>query len=134
MKHFMRLTGAGHVDWQDRKHFLAVAARTMRHVLVDLSRERATSKRGGRAPHVPIESGVASGGPSLDDLVALDEALEALARVDPRKVQVVELRFFAGLTVEEAAGVLDVAPDTIARDWRMARNWLMKALGPERRL
>ena len=79
-----------------------------------------------------MESDVASGGPSLDDLIAVDEAMEKLARIDPRKVQVVELRFFAGLTVEETARVLDVSLDTIARDWRMARSWLLKVLRSDR--
>ena len=103
---FLRLIGAADVDWQDR-NFLAVAARTMRHVLVDLARERATSKRGGGAPHVQVESDIASGGPSLDDLIAVDEA-RAAAKIDPRKAQVVELRFFGGLTVEGTARVLDL--------------------------
>jgi RNA polymerase sigma factor (TIGR02999 family) len=125
---FMRLTGAADVDWQDRKHFLAVAATTMRCVLVDLAREHATAKRGAGAPHVALESGVAAVGPSLDDLIAIDAALESLGKIDPRKVKVIELRFFAGLTVEETARVLDLAPDTIARDWRMARTWLLRAL------
>src|SRR5262245_26353580 len=118
---FIRLANANRVDWQDRRHFLAVAARTMRRVLVDGARARETAKRGARAAHVPLDSSVDAGAPSPVDLIALDQALERLAIFDPRKVQVVELRFFGGLTVEETAGVLDVAPDTVARDWRMAR-------------
>jgi RNA polymerase sigma factor (TIGR02999 family) len=125
---FMRLAGAAHVDWQDRRHFLAVAAHTMRCVLVDLAREHTTAKRGAGAVHVALESDVPAAGPSLSDLIAVDEALESLGRIDPRKVQVIELRFFAGLTVEETARVLDVSPDTVARDWRMARTWLLRAL------
>jgi RNA polymerase sigma-70 factor (ECF subfamily) len=125
---FIRLAGARQVDWQDRRHFLAVAARTMRRVLVDAARARDSAKRGARAVHVPLESDVEAGGPSPVDLVALDRALESLATFDARKVQVVELRFFAGLTVEETAQVLEVAPDTIARDWRMARTWLLRQL------
>jgi RNA polymerase sigma factor (TIGR02999 family) len=106
---FMRLAGAGEVDWQDRKHFLAVAARTMRRVLVDLVRAKATDKRGAGAEHAPLDSGIVAPGASVVDLIALDEALEKLATFDARKVQVIELRFFVGLTVEETADVLDVA-------------------------
>jgi RNA polymerase sigma factor (TIGR02999 family) len=127
---FMRLVGAHRVDWQDRRHFLAVAARTMRMVLVDLVRAQGSTKRGARAVHVPLDSGLAAGGPAPVDLIALDRALETLATFDARKVRVVELRFFSGLTVEETAHVLDVSPDTVARDWRMARTWLMRELDP----
>ena len=125
---FIRLAGAHHVDWQDRKHFLAVAGRTMRRLLVNLAREQASAKRGSRAVNVPLDSGVAAGGLPPVDLVALDRALESLAALDARKVQVVELKFFAGLTVEETADVLNVSPDTVARDWRMARTWLLREL------
>lgn len=125
---FMRLAGAGQVAWQDRKHFLAVAARTMRRVLVDLARAKSSTKRGAGAAHVPLDSGVVAEGTSVVDLIALDEALETLATFDARKVRVIELRFFAGLTVEETAQVLEVAPDTVARDWRLARTWLLREL------
>jgi len=127
---FVRLAGAGEVDWQDRKHFLAVAARTMRRVLVDLARAHATDKRGAGAECAPLDSGIVAHGASVVDLIALDEALEKLATFDARKVQVIELRFFAGLTVEETARVLDVAADTVARDWRLARSWLLQELDP----
>jgi RNA polymerase sigma factor (TIGR02999 family) len=125
---FIRLANAREVDWQDRKHFLAVAARTMRRVLVDLARAHGSTKRGAGATHVSMDSDVAAQGPALVDLIAVDEALNALAAIDARKVRVVELRFFAGLTVEETAQVLDVSPDTVARDWRMARTWLLRQL------
>jgi RNA polymerase sigma-70 factor, ECF subfamily len=125
---FIRLAGARQVDWQDRRHFLAVAARMMRRVLVDVVRAQGASKRGSRAIHVPLDSSLEAGGPSPLDLIALDRALDSLAKFDARKVQVVELRFFAGLTVDETAQVLDVAPDTVARDWRMARTWLLREL------
>jgi RNA polymerase sigma-70 factor, ECF subfamily len=125
---FLRLTRAHQVDWQDRRHFLAVASRTMRHALVDIAREHGAAKRGGPGARVPLNVDVADGGPSVVDLVALDQALERLAALDPRKVQVIELRFFGGLTVEETAQVLEVSPDTIARDWRMARTWLLREL------
>jgi RNA polymerase sigma factor (TIGR02999 family) len=125
---FIRLAGAHDVSWQDRNHFLAVAGRTMRRVLVDLSRERAATKRGSGAVRVPLDSGVEAGGPALLDLLALERALDKLATLDARKVQVIELKFFAGLTVAEIAGVLGVSADTVARDWRMARTWLLKEL------
>jgi len=125
---FMRLVGAQQVDWQDRRHFLAVAARTMRPVLVDLVRAQGSAKRGSRVVHLPLDSSLAAGGPAPVDLIALDEALDTLAAFDARKVRVVELRFFSGLTVEETARVLDVSNDTVARDWRMARAWLMRQL------
>jgi RNA polymerase sigma-70 factor (ECF subfamily) len=125
---FMRLVDARQVEWHDRKHFLAVAARSMRRVLVDLARAKGSTKRGSRASHLPLDSGIASPDPATLDLVALDAALDGLAAVDARKVRVIELRFFAGLTVEETAVVLDVSPDTVARDWRMARTWLLREL------
>jgi RNA polymerase sigma factor (TIGR02999 family) len=125
---FLRLTGADQVDWRDRGHFLAVASQTMRRALVDMARERGAAKRGGGADHVPLSSGMAIDDRSMVDFVALDTALEKLAALDVRKVQVVELRFFGGLTVEETAQVLDVSPDTVARDWRMARTWLLREL------
>ena len=125
---FLRLQAAHQVDWNDRTHFLAVAARTMRRVLVDLARAIASAKRGARADHVPIDSGLAVAAPSPVDLIALDEALDRLGAIDARKVRVIELRFFAGLSVEETAAVLDVSPDTVARDWRMARTWLLREI------
>jgi RNA polymerase sigma factor (TIGR02999 family) len=128
---FVRLVPASDVDWQDRRHFLTVAARTMRRVLVDLVRAHSTTKRGSGAAHLPLDSNVAFGGPDVVDLVALDMALEKLAAFDLRKVRVIELRFFGGLTVQEAADVLDVSPDTVARDWRIARSWLARELQPE---
>jgi RNA polymerase sigma-70 factor, ECF subfamily len=125
---FMRLASARQVDWQDRGHFLAIAARTMRRVLVDAARVRSAAKRGSYADHIPLPSDVAGPGASPIDAIALDEALERLGKLDERKVHVVELRFFAGLTVAETAQVLQVAPDTVARDWRMARTWLRREL------
>ena len=125
---FVRLTKADKVDWRDRRHFLAVAGRTMRRVLVDLFREQMSAKRGGGMPHVPLTHAIASAELPVLDLLALDEALGKLGELDPRKVQVIELRFFAGLTVEETADVLGVAPDTVARDWRLARTWLLREL------
>jgi RNA polymerase sigma factor (TIGR02999 family) len=125
---FVRLAPAGDVAWEDRRHFLNIAARTMRRVLVDLVRAHGATKRGSRVVHLPLDSNIAINGPEFVDLVALDVALEKLAVLDIRKVRVIELRFFGGLTVEEAAQILDVSPDTIARDWRMARAWLRREL------
>lgn len=124
---FVRLAGAD-VNWQDRRHFLAVAARAMRRVLVDLARAGAYQKRGGGATHVPLESDLARTDARSLDLVALDRALETLATFDARKAQVIELRFFGGLTVEETAGIVGVSVDTVHRDWRLARTWLLKEL------
>lgn len=130
---FVRLAGAQKVEWRDRTHFMAVAARAMRRVLIDLARAQQTAKRGAGAAHLPLESGIAVAGPSPVDLIAVDEAMDRLATIDQRKVRVIELRFFAGLTVEEAAEVLNVSPDTVARDWRMARTWLLRELDPRRK-
>jgi RNA polymerase sigma factor (TIGR02999 family) len=131
---FVRLVDAGAVDWQNRRHFLAIAGRTMRRVLVDMARSADAAKRGAGADHLSLNSDVAASGPEPADFIALDEALEKLATMDPRKVRVIELRFFAGLSVEETADVLEVSPDTVTRDWRMARAWLRVQLGTEAKL
>jgi RNA polymerase sigma factor (TIGR02999 family) len=131
---FIRLAPAHGVDWQDRLHFLAIATRTMRRVLVDLVRARAARKRGSQPVHVTLDSNVRQSGPDVVDLLALDAALEKLAAFDPRRVRVVELRYFGGLTVAETAQVLEVSNDTVARDWRLARTWLKRELrAPSRR-
>ena len=125
---FLRLTDAKQIRWQDRGHFLGISARLMRRVLVDYARTRGYLKRGGGAERVTLHEGlVTSADPALD-LVALDRALEALARVDARKSQIVELRFFGGLSVEETADVLHVSPDTVKRDWRLAKLLLLREL------
>jgi RNA polymerase sigma-70 factor, ECF subfamily len=125
---FLRLVDARRVRWQNRAHFFAVSARLIRQILVDFARERGCQKRGGDARHVPFDETVAvSGEPDLD-LAALDEALQALAALDARKGRVVELRFFGGLSVEEAAEVLQVSPETVRRDWRLAKAWLRRRL------
>ena len=125
---FLRLASAECPDWQHRVHFLAVAARAMRRVLVDLARARRTSKRGGGAVHLPLDTSLAAPINPAVDLLALDEALEALSQLDARKSQVVELRFFGGLTNEETAAVLVISTDTVLRDWRLARAWLFRRL------
>jgi len=125
---FLKLTDARHIRWQDRAHFVGISARLMRRVLVDHARRRGYGKRGGGAQRVTLHDElVASADPALD-LVALDRALEALAKVDARKSRIIELRFFGGLTVEETAEVLDVSADTVKRDWRMAKLWLLREL------
>ena len=129
---FVRLTDARQVRWQDRAHFLCISARLMRRVLVDYARRRGFSKRGGGVQRVTLhEALVTSEDPGLD-VVALDRALEALAKVDLRKSRIVELRFFGGLSVEETAEVLQVSADTVKRDWRLAKLWLLRELEGER--
>jgi RNA polymerase sigma factor (TIGR02999 family) len=125
---YLRLVDVRRVDWQNRAHFFAMASRLMRRILVDFARRRRYQKRGGNATYVTFdESLTVSPGPSTD-LVAIDDALTALASVDPRKVRVVELRFFAGLDVRETAEALSVSPETVRRDWRLAKAWLRREL------
>ena len=125
---FLRLADARSVSWQDRAHFLGISARLMRRVLVDHARARGYRKRGGGAQRVTLDEGlVASPDPGLD-VLALDRALDALAKVDARKSKVVELRFFGGLSVEETADVLHLSNDTVKRDWRLAKLWLLREL------
>ena len=127
---FLRLLGNPQENWQNRAHFYAIAAQMMRRILVDYARANLRAKRGGETIRVALEDIDAPvTEPALDpDLIALDDALEKLAEIDPRRGRVVELRFFGGLTVEEAAHVLGVAPDTIIRDWRVAKAWLFRHL------
>lgn len=125
---YLHLIDVTNVDWQHRAHFFAVSARIMRHILLDAARSRATAKRGGHQPRVNLDEIPDVSGRRGRELIALDDALKALAVVDPRKVQVIELRFFGGLSVEEAAAVLKVSPDTVMRDWRLARAWLLHEL------
>jgi RNA polymerase sigma factor (TIGR02999 family) len=132
---YLRLIDGTQVDWQDRAHFFAVAAQVMRRILIDAARARASQKRGGQAAHVDHPTGFdfdALPTPGSDQAVALcalDEALTALAQMDARRAQVIELRFFGGLTVEETAQVLKVSPQTVLRDWSLARAWLARELG-----
>lgn len=116
------------VDWQDRQHFFAVAARAMRQVLVDHARKKRAEKRGGDAPEVPLERVTLPRETKMDTLLALDDALDRLAEQDPRAAKVVECRFFGGYTIEETAEVLDVSRSTVKRDWRGAQAWLNRAL------
>jgi RNA polymerase sigma-70 factor (ECF subfamily) len=130
---FLRLTGAKDVRWQDREHFLAIAARLMRRVLVDHARSRGYQKRGGGVTRVTFTEDLAVASESAVDVVALDRALEGLEAVDARKAKIIELRFFGGLTVEETANVLQLSTDTIKRDWRLAKLWLLRELEGDRR-
>jgi len=125
---YLRLVDVKNVTWQDRAHFFAVSARVMRRILVDFARSRNNQERGGGAERVSLsESWIAS--PIVGrDLIALDDALKALASTDERKSRVIELRFFGGLSVQETAAVLKVSSDTVLRDWRLARAWLARAL------
>lgn len=125
---YMRLVDVTRIKWQDRAHFLSMAARLMRRVLVDHARSRGYRKRGGGAIKVTLPDGLAVAQERGRDLVALDDALTALAAVDERKSRVIELRFFGGLSVEETAVVLKVSVDTIMRDWKLARSWLAREL------
>jgi len=133
---FMRLVDVKGIEWQDRAHFLAVSARIMRRILVEAARARASAKRGGdmiRVEHsaaVDFDAMPAIRRDRAAELCALDDALEALARMDARRAQVIELRFFGGLTVEETADVLKVSRQTIMRDWKLARAWLAREIRP----
>jgi len=131
---YIRLVDARAVDWQDRAHFFAVSARIMRRLLVDAARARASTKRGGGMQRVDHSTAVdfdrlpAVGTDRAAEIEALDDALSALAKQDPRRAQVIELRFFGGLSVEETGEALGVSPQTVMRDWRLARAWLGVAL------
>jgi RNA polymerase sigma factor (TIGR02999 family) len=130
---YIRLVDYKRMRWQNRVHFFAVSAQLMRRILVERARRR-NLKRGRGVQHVPLdETAVVSDDPPVD-FVALDDALNALARVDPRKVQVVEMRFFGGLTVDETAVVLKISPVTVRRDWSAAKIWLYRELTGQGRL
>jgi RNA polymerase sigma-70 factor (ECF subfamily) len=124
---YLRLVEVTRVQWQDRAHFFAMAARQMRRILVDSARERRYQKRGGGAQKVTLDEQLLVGGPG-PDLVALDDALQALEKIDQRKSKVVEMRFFGGLSLEDTAAALGVSPDTVTRDWKLAKAWLMREL------
>jgi RNA polymerase sigma-70 factor, ECF subfamily len=125
---YLRLAKLGSVAWQDRNHFFAFCAQTMRHILVDQARFGQSAKRGGNANHVPIEEASGIKTELSMDLLALDFALERLSVFDQRKSQVVELRFFGGLSVKETAEVLNVSEDTVLRDWKFSKDWLLAKL------
>jgi RNA polymerase sigma factor (TIGR02999 family) len=125
---FMRLIDTRNVAWNDRAHFLGIAARLMRRVLIDHARSRGMKKRGAGAYMLPLEDDMIVAPSPAVDLLALDAALDALAAIDERKSRVIEMRFFGGMTVEETAVALHVSTDTVKRDWRVAKLWLLKEL------
>ena len=125
---WIRLVDYKRMRWQDRAHFFAVAAQVMRRILVDHARSH-NIKRGAGVPHVALDDVAVVSPDRTGDLVALDDAMNALARLDPRKVQIIEMRFFGGLSVEETAEVLKVSPATVRRDWSIAKLWLYRELG-----
>ena len=125
---FMRILNAKNLRWNDRSHFMGMAARLMRRVLVDHARARTSQKRAFDAADVPLDMIVAPSDATSMNVVAVDRALEALAAVDPRQARVVELRFFGGLSIEETADVLHLSTETIKRDWRLAKLWLSREL------
>ena len=125
---YIRLIDLSRVRWQDRAHFIRMSARVMRQILVDHARTRLAHKRGGADIRVPLEDVTAVAPERAVDLIALDRALDDLAAMDPRKGEVVELKFFGGLSNEEAADVLQISPETVKRDWRVAKAWLMRKM------
>ena len=129
---YLRLVDLHQVSWQDRAHFFAISARMMRRILTDFARSRNYQKRGGAALHVSFDEALAVSQEQDAEIVAIDEALIGLAAVDARKSQVVELRFFSGLSVQETAEVLKVSPETVKRDWRFAKAWLHRVLSGEK--
>lgn len=129
---YLRLVDVQGVSWQDRAHFFAISARMMRRILTDFARSRNYQKRGGAALHVSFDEALAVSQQQHAEIVAIDDALVELAALDPRKSQVVELRFFGGLSVEETAEALKVSPETVKRDWRFAKSWLHRVLSGEK--
>lgn len=121
---YLELIDINNVDWQHRAHFYAVSAQVMRHILLDRARRRVAAKRGGHAERVDLDEMPDLSGERANELIALEDALDALAAIDARKARVVELRFYGGLSVEESATVLEVSPETVMRDWKFARSWL----------
>jgi len=125
---YLRLIDARNIQWESRAHFFAIAARLMRRIMVDYARSRNYLKRGGAAQRVSLEEAAVLSEERAPDLVALDDALDALAKIDDRMSRVVELRFFGGLSVDETARVLKVSSKTVMRDWRLAKSWLLHEL------
>jgi RNA polymerase sigma factor (TIGR02999 family) len=130
---YLRLVGLRNVHWQNRAHFFGLCAGLMRRILVDFARSHHYAKRGGGAQPISLNESLVVSPQLSTDLVAVDDALKALTTIDARKGQVVELRFFGGLTLEETAAVLKVSPDTVRRDWRLAKSWLLRELSRDAR-
>ena len=129
---YLRLANIREVSWQDRTHLFAVCARLMRHILVDFARSQRRQKRGGGAHRVSLNEALAVSRDAPDDLLSVDQALTALAAVDPRKSQVVELRFFGGLSTKETSEMLKVSEATVERDWKLAKLWMLRKIKGER--
>jgi RNA polymerase sigma-70 factor (ECF subfamily) len=130
---YLRLVDFQHISWQNRAHFFGVCAQLMRRILIDFARARRSQKRGANVSHIPLDEALIVSSDPAADLLALDEALKALAVIDERKSRVVELRFFGGLSVEETAEVLKISEDTVLRDWKLAKVWLLGQLSGEQR-
>jgi RNA polymerase sigma factor (TIGR02999 family) len=128
---YMELVDVGRINWQNRAHFLALCSRLMRRILIDWARDRGCKKRGGGAVHFSLDEALTVSAEPDPDLLALDDALNRLGSVDPRKAQVVELKFFGGLSVEETSAALRVSEETVLRDWRLAKVWLLRELSRE---
>lgn len=131
---YLRMVDLKEVQWQNRAHFFAVSAQLMRHILVDFARSRGYKKRGGGTVQIPIDDALDVSTDHPSDLIALDDALNSLAEIDARKSKVVELKFFGGLSVEETAHVLKVSPETVMRDWKMAKVWLLREISGEKKV
>jgi RNA polymerase sigma factor (TIGR02999 family) len=125
---FLRLVEQRDVDWQSRQHFFGVSAQLMRRILVDYARQRAADKRGGGRNHVTLDEALAAAESNRLDVILIDDALRRLASIDPNHVRLIELRFFGGLTIEEAADVLGYSSGTAKREWRLAKAWLRREL------
>jgi RNA polymerase sigma factor (TIGR02999 family) len=125
---YLRLVDQRGITWQNRAHFFGVAAQLMRRILVDHARRHRAAKRGGAAPKITLERVAAGSEERAEDVLALDEALSRLARLDPRQERIVELRYFSGLTVEDTAEALGISPATVKREWSMARAWLSREI------
>lgn len=126
---YLRLVDTPQRTWENRSHFFAVCAQLMRRILVDFARSRNYQKRGGGARNLPLEEAFTVCEESPEQIIAVDDALKSLATIDKRKSRVVELRFFGGLSVEETAEVIKVSPETVMRDWKIAKSWLLREIG-----
>ena len=126
---YLRLVGVTNMAWQDRVHFFAVSAQIMRRILVDAARSRVSARRGGPVPSLNLDEDFDPSPQRARELIALDDSLNALAQMDPRKARVIELRFFGGLSVEDTAEVLKISPQSVMRDWKLAKAWLSREMG-----
>ena len=127
---YLRLVDETRIQWQGRTHFFGVAATLIRNILVDHARSQRAAKRGGGVAHVSLEEAFAAGAEKDADILAVDDALNALSKIDPQQARIVELRFFAGLSIEETADVLQISASTVKRDWILAKTWIYRALSP----